>query len=289
MDTFDRNVAIIGSAVYGGLLLIGMLLFALGHRGEPFYGHPSANVAIFSVFWFSFSPSLLFMGATVPWLCALCESRAAALTFAVVPGGLFILVGAYWIMLNDRHQNFTHPLDVTRASPWQRNAWDVAYPPSAALYRVGESVEHFPSPADVAEMTRRGGGLYASPSPTGWLPGGGGDGGIGLPAFSTTAAAPYSVRGSSTWSPHVTPQGFPPVLSPAHGPGALGHTPAHVWPNTDATSAAAAAAAASRMYYGGGGGSGAVRGPQLTYVDSPPPMAMHPPVREHRPSAYYIA
>ncbi|KAL7696851.1 hypothetical protein NQL31_001254 [Lotmaria passim] len=221
MDTYDRNVAIISSAVYGGVLVIGMLLFALDRSEEPFYRHPSTNVAIFSVFWFAFSPSLLFIGATVPWACALCGSRAAALTFAVVPGGIFVLIGAYWILLNDKYQNLNHTFGVPWASSWSRNAANVRYPaagvgaaaPGAAPYCVGDEGREgrFPSPAAIAEMMNRGSGaMYPFvPPPSGWSPGGG----RGSTPNFTQLAAPSPPLAGSNW--------------PGYAPNATAATAAH--------------------------------------------------------------
>ncbi|KPA83079.1 hypothetical protein ABB37_02794 [Leptomonas pyrrhocoris] len=211
MDTYDRNVAIIGSAVYGGLLVIGMLLFVLGHSGEPFYRHPSVNVAIFSVFWFAFAPSVLFIGATVPWVCALCGSRAAALVFAVVPGGVFVLVGAYWIFLNDKYENFYDAFSAPLASPWSRNTVNLRYAPAEASYRTGDGVQHYPSPAAVAEaMNWETGGM----SPFMQRPnrGSSGDGGGGgTPDFTNIAIAPPFVGSCRpTYVPAGAAVAYPP-------------------------------------------------------------------------------
>lgn len=214
MDTYDRNVAIIGSAVYGGLLVIGMVLFAMGHSGEPFYHHPSITVAIFSVFWFAFAPSLLFMGATVPWLCVLCGSRAAALTFAVVPGGLFVLVGAFWVMVNDRYQNFSgSPLYVARPLPWSRGAYDGAAYMSGGAPRYSE-MEHFPSPAAVAEMMQRGPGPYGVVPPSAWSPSAAHYGGAGAMSYANlNGVDPAMAVGNWSASPPPPPLSLmPPPL-----------------------------------------------------------------------------
>jgi hypothetical protein len=263
MDTFDRNVAIIGSAVYGGVLVIGMLLFVLGHTGEPFYTHPSTSIAIFSVFWFAFSPSLLFIGATVPWVCVLCGSRAAALTFAVVPGGLFVLIGAYWIFLNDKHRNFYYSLEVPGTSPWSRstaNANNAAA--AAAPYRVRGAAEHFPSPADVAEMMQRGSSAYHClpyPYPAGEWGRRGGVGGGGAPAFASiaAAAAPGLANSHYRW-PGYGPTGTAAGAYPLYGPSFS--VPTSLSYNGSTPTA----------FHDGGGGA-VLRGPQSAHSHSPSP------------------
>lgn len=318
METYDRNVAIISSAVYGGILVIGMLLFAFGHSGEPFYRHPSVNVAIFSVFWFAFSPSLLFMGATLPWVCALCGSRAAALTFAVVPGGLFVLIGAYWILVNDKYQDMYNSLQLSRASPWSRNGVNVNYA-AAAPYRMsaggnmnssnsvalpvtapsnelgrqrraGEAEEHFPSPAGMAEMMQReGAGLYyppylfPPPPPGSWSPASqqfNATHNIHIPAYTNLRGGGGDVNGGGAvhW-PGYASAGTTPVVQRGYAP----QTPV---PGARYSDNGGGAVPTNLTYGGGVGFFGGPFGPSQAL--SPPPMQPSPRQRQS-PGGYYVA
>ncbi|KPI88699.1 hypothetical protein ABL78_2159 [Leptomonas seymouri] len=274
MDSYNRQVAIIGSAVYGGLLTIGMLLFAFGRNKEPFYAHPSTNVAIFSVFWFAFSPSLLFIGATVPWVCALCGSTAAALTFAVVPGVLFVGIGAYWVFLNDNYEDVYNTFDMPRASPWSRNTVGVRYSPEGVLQRTHNGAEYFASPAALAEMqNREAGGMYPFMyPPSGWANGGGGR---GTPAISNVTTAP-PFMGCSALA--YVPEGAA-VAYPAFGPRLP--TPPQAYIRSAVT---------SPNY---GRREGVDGEPQYAYSSSPSPIPMQPRSaqedRDYHAGGYYIA
>lgn len=120
MDTCGRNVAIVSSVVYGALLCCGFFFFVIGNRGEPFYKHPSTSVAVFSVFWFSFAPSVLFMGGTVPWLCAAYGSHSGALVFAIAPGCIFVLLCAFWLFVYDTNESASFFAETRYNAPWDR-------------------------------------------------------------------------------------------------------------------------------------------------------------------------
>ncbi|CBZ28764.1 conserved hypothetical protein [Leishmania mexicana MHOM/GT/2001/U1103] len=121
MNSHNRNVAIVSSVAYGAVLCCGMLFFLLDTRGKPFYMHPSTSVAVFSVFWFSFAPSILFIGATIPWLCAAYDSEVAALVFAIVPGCIFVLLGVVWLVVYLFHERNPHFVRAQHNSLWGGN------------------------------------------------------------------------------------------------------------------------------------------------------------------------
>ncbi|KAG5472683.1 hypothetical protein LSCM4_02005 [Leishmania orientalis] len=120
MNSYNRNVAFASSFVYGAVLCFGMLVF-LGMRDTPFLRHPSASVAVFSAFLFCFAPSILFMGATVPWLCAAYDSRKATLVLAIAPGGIFVLLTAVWLVVYDIHKRAPYFAELQRNAPWGGN------------------------------------------------------------------------------------------------------------------------------------------------------------------------
>ncbi|KAK7200004.1 hypothetical protein NESM_000049700 [Novymonas esmeraldas] len=188
MRTYDRNVAIASSSVYGAVLCCGLLCFLVGIRREPFYKHPSASVAVFSVFWFSLAPSVLFLGATIPWLGAAYGSTAAALVFAIVPGCLFVLLGALWLLLYDADGRASRLAAVPRLTPWVPSAAGLDRSATAAqFYRHPGGIEghmcreELAGAADIAAF----GPQYSS-----WPPG------VGRPGFDQVFAAPVPVRTS---------------------------------------------------------------------------------------------
>ncbi|GET90686.1 hypothetical protein, conserved [Leishmania tarentolae] len=121
MNSHNRNIAIASSTAYGVMLCAGMLFFLLDTREKPFCMHPSSSVAVFSVFWFSFAPSVLFIGATIPWLCAAYDSEVAVLVFALVPGLIFGLLGVLWIVVYLFHERDPHFLEAQQNALWGGN------------------------------------------------------------------------------------------------------------------------------------------------------------------------
>ncbi|CAG9578259.1 conserved hypothetical protein [Leishmania major strain Friedlin] len=121
MNSHNRNIAIVSSAAYGAVLCCGMIFFLLDTREKPFYMHPSKSVAVFSVFWFSFAPSILFTGATIPWLCAACGSEVAVLVFAIVPGCIFVLLGVVWLVVYFFHERNSYFVGVQHNALWGGN------------------------------------------------------------------------------------------------------------------------------------------------------------------------
>ncbi|CAC9512524.1 hypothetical protein CGC20_7300 [Leishmania donovani] len=121
MNSHNRNIAIVSSAAYGAVLCCGMLFFLLDTREKHFYMHPSKSVAVFSVLWFSFAPSILFTGATIPWLCAAYGSEVAALVFAIVPGCIFVLLGVVWLVVYLFHERNSYFVGVQHSALWGGN------------------------------------------------------------------------------------------------------------------------------------------------------------------------
>lgn len=92
-DIVLRNISIAGTVVYGCVLVCGFLLFLMFRYDEPFFLHHSVRVSTLLVFCYAFLPSLLFLGATVPWVVGYAYgSLAAAVVFVAVPAAVLLLV-----------------------------------------------------------------------------------------------------------------------------------------------------------------------------------------------------
>ncbi|KAG5498594.1 hypothetical protein JKF63_02880 [Porcisia hertigi] len=122
MNSYMRNIAIYSSAVYGGALCTGALFFLFSIHDNLFYKNPSVSVAVFSVFFFSFVPTILFIGATIPWLCVAYGSEAAALVFAIAPGCMSALVGVLLFCIYRAQERSTFSAGVCYHAAWNRNA-----------------------------------------------------------------------------------------------------------------------------------------------------------------------
>ncbi|KAL0499760.1 LOW QUALITY PROTEIN: hypothetical protein Q4I30_005880 [Leishmania utingensis] len=120
MNPYNRNIVIVSSTIYGGVLC-GILYFLLNVCGKPFYNHPSVPVAIFSVFWFSFAPSILFIGAAIPWLCVVYSSKAVALIFTIASGCIFVPLGALWLFVYGICKLPSWFVETQHNAPWSGN------------------------------------------------------------------------------------------------------------------------------------------------------------------------
>lgn len=100
-----RNAAIVGSALNGGIILCGALMLLLNDHATLLDIRGRRKATVWRAAFFSFSicywPTLLFLGAVVPWVGAVYDSLATSIVFTAVPPSLGLVVWLLWTFLED--------------------------------------------------------------------------------------------------------------------------------------------------------------------------------------------
>ncbi|KAG5472305.1 hypothetical protein LSCM1_03704 [Leishmania martiniquensis] len=216
MSSYDRSVAIASSAVYGAALCFGMVIF-LSMRDPPFCRHPSLSVTVFSVFLFSFAPSILFIGATIPWLCVAYGSRQATLAFAIAPGCIFVLLAALWLAVYDLHKRASYFAAPPHNAWWGSNGENLGAASggsAARLYQYAATDRDMVDGVELASFAND-----ALPRANGaWI------GSFSSPGFEDANAAPAR---ASQWQYHNA--GHEPGITSGTGGRAAGYAHSAGW------------------------------------------------------------
>ncbi|KEG13029.1 hypothetical protein DQ04_01251020 [Trypanosoma grayi] len=90
------NIAIAATVLHGIMLFAGGIVFLRARNRSGFFSSCSPRTAITFLSIFSVMPTVLFLGITGAWICAVFDTLVGAVMFLVVPGMLVFFVILAW-------------------------------------------------------------------------------------------------------------------------------------------------------------------------------------------------